>query len=47
MTVKIPPGDIVLMANGSGVQELYQWLYQTQRTVKGMKERMPGVLNDY
>ncbi|HAI8717836.1 hypothetical protein [Escherichia marmotae] len=46
VTVKIPEGCLILIAEHNEVQELRKELYQVKQSVKGMREEMFSVLND-
>ena len=46
VTVKISEGCLTIIADSDEVQELREELYQVKQSVKGIKNRMRGVLKD-
>ena len=46
VTVKIPEGCLILLADNNEVQELRKELYQVKQVVKGMKNGISGVLRE-
>nr|WP_155061820.1 SymE family type I addiction module toxin [Escherichia coli] len=46
VTVKIPEGCLILLADNNEVQELRRELYQIKQAVKGMRDGMFSVLNE-
>ncbi|EHE9877375.1 hypothetical protein PFV29_004103 [Escherichia coli] len=45
VTVKIPGGCLILLADNNEVQELRRELYQVKQSVKGMRNGVFSVLN--